>query len=203
MGRLCRDGWVATGPGHPDPAPFNKEFYRLAKRCKWDKDERKKQRILLFDAEFDAHFGSDATSLKNWQKLCHLCTINPAPETIPECMNVSWFAYIWNGTTTNERRPWRASLSISTMSWTVNVRARLSFRLKLLTSLSTIRRRKETLTHSRKRRQMSVKRYFSSNFVVAPTSRGVLWQSGVEPDMRQIGNTLMVWYLGYKLRDVE
>ena len=74
---------------HNPRARFTKEFHRLAKHCKWGKDERKKQRILLFDAEFDAHFGSDATSLKSWQELCRLCTIDPALETIPECMNVS------------------------------------------------------------------------------------------------------------------
>lgn len=78
---------------HNPRARFIKEFRRLAKYCKWKEDERNKQRVLLFDAEFDAHFGSDATSLESWQELCRLCTIDPAPKTVPECMNVSWFTY--------------------------------------------------------------------------------------------------------------
>ncbi|KAI0571439.1 hypothetical protein Alg130_10884 [Pyrenophora tritici-repentis] len=65
---------------------FSEEFSRLAQRCKWDKEDRKKYRILLFDPEFDGH-SNDASSLESWQLLCRLCSINPVPDSIPKCMN--------------------------------------------------------------------------------------------------------------------
>ncbi|EFQ94865.1 hypothetical protein PTT_07287, partial [Pyrenophora teres f. teres 0-1] len=80
--------WLQFNGFTPRPdARFSKEFSRLAQHCKWDKEDCKKYRILLFDPEFDGHCDDDASSLESWQLLCHLCSINPAPDSIPKCKN--------------------------------------------------------------------------------------------------------------------
>jgi hypothetical protein len=73
----------------PNPeADFVDEFKRLAGHQGWDEGEREHNRRDLLKAEFDYYYGNDDESLPNWQKLCRVCLIDPAPETIEKCTSV-------------------------------------------------------------------------------------------------------------------
>lgn len=73
----------------PDPtAKFNNEFHRLAKQQCWTLKEKREYRVEMFDADFQAHIGNEVGDLREWQKLCRLCSIDPVPVTIPECIEV-------------------------------------------------------------------------------------------------------------------
>jgi hypothetical protein len=81
--------WNQFDGFNPDPqATFNKEFRRLAHYMRWTRQERREWRLEIFDADWDAHMGRDLGDLSQWQKFCRLCSIDPVPETIPECINV-------------------------------------------------------------------------------------------------------------------
>ena len=68
---------------------FNREFHRLAVHMRWNPEERRQHRVELFYADFTAHVGSNVYDLELWQDLCSLCTIDPVPDSIPGCMEVS------------------------------------------------------------------------------------------------------------------
>ncbi|KAF2852961.1 hypothetical protein T440DRAFT_477326 [Plenodomus tracheiphilus IPT5] len=70
----------------PNPhASFNDEFQRLAIHQGWNREERREHRLELFNADWEAHIGSDINNLKHWQELCRLCWIASIPDTIEDC----------------------------------------------------------------------------------------------------------------------
>ncbi|KAI4627251.1 uncharacterized protein J4E87_003813 [Alternaria ethzedia] len=77
------DGFV------PKPkASFNREFWRLSKHMNWTREESRSHRIEIFNADWEAHIGSELDNLEHWQEFCRLCSMNPIPTTIPGCMEV-------------------------------------------------------------------------------------------------------------------
>lgn len=79
------DGFV------PKPkASFNREFWRLSKHMNWTREESRSHRIEIFDADWEAHIGSELDNLEHWQEFCRLCSMNPIPTTIPGCMEVCY-----------------------------------------------------------------------------------------------------------------
>jgi hypothetical protein len=77
------DIWYQFEGFIPNPTSrFNNEFWRLSKQ------ERRKFRIEIFDADWEAHIGSELGNLAHWQEFCRLCSVVPIPNSIPECMEV-------------------------------------------------------------------------------------------------------------------
>lgn len=86
--------WFKFDGFEPDHgASFNEEFRRLCRHMKWDKDERHLHRAELFEADFESHYGKDVGDIKKWQEFCRLCSIDPIPETITECVEVCAIVY--------------------------------------------------------------------------------------------------------------
>jgi len=82
--------WSRFKGFEPNPsARFNSEFWRLSKHQGWTREERRERRVELFDADFAAHFGNDTGDISTWRELCRLCSIDPIPASIPECIEVS------------------------------------------------------------------------------------------------------------------
>lgn len=74
-----------------DPTTFaNVEFSRLARQMNWNKRSKKyklEQRRFLV-SEFNIHYGTEATKLKNWQALCIELEICQSIESISKCRKV-------------------------------------------------------------------------------------------------------------------
>ncbi|KAI9446052.1 hypothetical protein H4582DRAFT_1903118 [Lactarius indigo] len=80
-------------PFQPSKSPVV-EFNRLCKTYQWERDdpEREAAREEFQDAmkkEFDNLYGSDEKDIKNWQKLCYVLRIDPVPDTLQKCRDVS------------------------------------------------------------------------------------------------------------------
>jgi hypothetical protein len=83
------DIWYQFEGFTPNPtASFNNEFWRLSRHMRWTPEERRKARIEIFDADWEAHIGSDLGNLAHWQEFCRLCSLDLIPDSIPECMEV-------------------------------------------------------------------------------------------------------------------
>jgi hypothetical protein len=83
------DIWYQFEGFIPNPTSrFNNEFWRLSKHMRWEDEERRKFRIEIFDADWEAHIGSELGNLAHWQEFCRLCSVVPIPNSIPECMEV-------------------------------------------------------------------------------------------------------------------
>jgi hypothetical protein len=55
---------------NPDPeAPFLEKFNRLAKQQRWDKSQRRSQRVAAFSTEISFHWNG-STVWDSWQALC-------------------------------------------------------------------------------------------------------------------------------------
>jgi hypothetical protein len=84
--------WSKFKSFEPNPdATFAEEFWRLSKHQRWTPAERRLRRVELFDADFESHFGKDVGSLPDWQEFCRLCSVDPIPDTIAECIEVGLF----------------------------------------------------------------------------------------------------------------
>lgn len=57
---------------------------------RWSREERREARIEIFDADWEAHMGSDLGSLARWQDFCRLCSLDIIPDSIPGCMEVCY-----------------------------------------------------------------------------------------------------------------
>ena len=69
---------------------FNRlcEEYRWEKRSAEKKDAREEFNIAI-KMEFNSLYGSDENDINNWYKLCHVLRIDPVPNTVKECREVS------------------------------------------------------------------------------------------------------------------
>ncbi|KAJ5126092.1 hypothetical protein N7448_005402 [Penicillium atrosanguineum] len=67
--------------------PSNDEFNRLARQMKWKRGSKKykHERSDFLASEFNIHYGSDATKLENWQRLCIELDIGQAIGSITKC----------------------------------------------------------------------------------------------------------------------
>lgn len=70
------------------------EYYRMCDFFAWDKDdvEREEARREFKDAmviQFNSLYGTDVANIENWHKLCIALYIEPLPETIHDCKEVS------------------------------------------------------------------------------------------------------------------
>ncbi|KAJ5519883.1 hypothetical protein N7463_000336 [Penicillium fimorum] len=63
------------------------EFDRLASQRNWTQGSKKyrSERAKFLVSEFDAHFGTDATKLENWQALCVEVKVQSPTESITQC----------------------------------------------------------------------------------------------------------------------
>jgi hypothetical protein len=62
--------WLQFQGFKPDPeAPFLEEFNRLAKQQRWDKSQKRSQRVAAFSAEISFHWNG-STVWDSWQALC-------------------------------------------------------------------------------------------------------------------------------------
>lgn len=66
------------------------EFDRLAYQMNWNQGSKKykRERAKFLVSQFDAHFGTDATKLENWQALCVEVKIQSPIESISQCRKV-------------------------------------------------------------------------------------------------------------------
>jgi hypothetical protein len=66
------------------------EFDRLAYQMNWRRGSRKYkgERAKFLVSQFEAHFGTDATKLENWQALCVEVKIQSPTESISQCRKV-------------------------------------------------------------------------------------------------------------------
>ncbi|KAI4692921.1 uncharacterized protein J4E88_001291 [Alternaria novae-zelandiae] len=88
-GVRASDIWYQFEGFFPDhTASFNNEFWRFCKHMRWSREERREARIEIFDADWEAHMGSDLGSLARWQDFCRLCSLDIIPDSIPGCMEV-------------------------------------------------------------------------------------------------------------------
>lgn len=78
-----------------DPSqPIMKQFYRMSDRYKWKKDDpdKKEARDGVRDAialTFNDTYGTDVNDLNAWHNLCRAVRIDPLPEDIESCREVS------------------------------------------------------------------------------------------------------------------
>ncbi|KAG9192030.1 hypothetical protein G6011_10764 [Alternaria panax] len=71
----------------PNPtASFNNEFWRLTKHMRWTLEERREQRVMIFDADWEEDIGNEFGNLAHWQEFCSLCSIDSIPDTMLDCM---------------------------------------------------------------------------------------------------------------------
>ena len=71
------------------------EFDRLCKTYHWKGGSPKRQAAresfnFAMKEEFDDLYGSDEKDIANWHKLCHVLRINPVPDTLWKCREVSF-----------------------------------------------------------------------------------------------------------------
>jgi hypothetical protein len=77
-------------------APVTSEFYRMCRFFKWSKEQREPEREFFRDAmtqQFNTIYGTDVDSLSAWKNLCQVLRIDPIPDELNACRNVS-FLYI-------------------------------------------------------------------------------------------------------------
>jgi len=81
----------------PDPtASIAAEFARLAAHMGWGKQSReyREQRLRAYGAEFERHYGADASRLENWQRLCGEVGVEGVPGSITQCKKVRWTSHV-------------------------------------------------------------------------------------------------------------
>ncbi|KAJ5592214.1 hypothetical protein N7537_009118 [Penicillium hordei] len=63
------------------------EFDRLACQMNWRQGSKKynRERARFLASQFDAHFGTDATKLENWQALCAEVKTQSPTKSISQC----------------------------------------------------------------------------------------------------------------------
>lgn len=83
-----------------DPSqPIMGEFYRMSKSYKWEKDSKEvteaRDRVRNAIAEtFNDTYGKDVNDLSAWHNLCRAVRIDPLPEDIQSCREVSRWLHI-------------------------------------------------------------------------------------------------------------
>lgn len=90
------EGFFSQFP-HFQSQPSNSpvvEFDRLCKSYQWERNDPEKEAAreafqFAMKREFDDLYGSDEKDIKNWHKLCYVLRIDPAPDTLRECREVS------------------------------------------------------------------------------------------------------------------
>jgi hypothetical protein len=72
------------------------EFNRLCEEHRWKKKKRSAEKKdareefnIAIKKEFNSLYGSDENDINNWYKLCHVLRIDPVPNTLKECREVS------------------------------------------------------------------------------------------------------------------
>ena len=77
-------------PRNSPTTEFNRlcEEYRWEKRSAERKDAREEFNIAI-KMEFNSLYGSDENDINNWYKLCHVLRIDPVPNTLKKCHEVS------------------------------------------------------------------------------------------------------------------
>lgn len=70
-----------------------KEFYRMCDSFGWQPDDEEKARARqgFKDAmvqQFNSIYGSDASDISSWYKLCQVLRISPIPEGLEACRKV-------------------------------------------------------------------------------------------------------------------
>ena len=67
------------------------QFYRLARREGWSKDEFREQKEAIQTAlvlQFNEIYGESENELQNWQQLCEAMDIEPMPKSVKQCKKV-------------------------------------------------------------------------------------------------------------------
>ena len=67
------------------------QFYRLAQREGWSKDEFREQKEAIQTAlvlQFNEIYGESENELQNWQQLCEAMDIEPMPKSVKQCKKV-------------------------------------------------------------------------------------------------------------------
>jgi hypothetical protein len=77
-------------------APVMTEFWKMCDYFGWDEDdeERKSARGSLKDAmtqQFNNIYGTDVESISAWKNLCQVLHIDPIPDELNACRNVSHY----------------------------------------------------------------------------------------------------------------
>lgn len=70
------------------------EFYRMCDFMRWDKESVEKSEArdrlkIAMTNQFNDIYGTNVHSLASWQKLCQVIEIDPIPENLEACRQVS------------------------------------------------------------------------------------------------------------------
>lgn len=77
---------------YSDSQEIMSQFMTLSQSQNWKKEERLEERASLQRAvvrQFNEIYGEDEASLEGWQELCRTMRIDPIPESVDECREVT------------------------------------------------------------------------------------------------------------------
>ncbi|KAI0263440.1 hypothetical protein BC834DRAFT_957760 [Gloeopeniophorella convolvens] len=75
---------------NPEEVPLS-EFHRMCRAFGWgssyhpEKNAAREEFNAAMKDEFNSLYGSDEKDIRNWEKLCHVLSIEPVPKTLSAC----------------------------------------------------------------------------------------------------------------------
>ena len=72
---------------------FTSRFQQLSLQNGWSREEARFYRTEAVDEDIFSNYGTDATVLEAWQRLCNDVGIAPTPRSITQCKKVSIHRY--------------------------------------------------------------------------------------------------------------